>query len=173
MHPILLVALIMVAQVSPTVTVSTNKGWYSPGEQVIVRVSTTGFTSSERLWLYVDKPDGRNLNFTELPACGGTIVVTLPQDAPDGPYTVTVTWDHRYVETGFVVESQPVPEFPFAFLVLILALAVASTAVSRRKASVSAETVAFDPRAHMLCRGVRRRRCASLEQASESRGGLQ
>ena len=173
MHPILLVALVMVAQVSPTVTVSTNKGWYSPGEQVIVRVSATGFTSSERLWLYVDKPDGRNLNFTELSACGGTIVVTLPQDAPDGPYTVTVTWDHRYVETGFVVESQPVPEFPFTFLVLILALTVASTAISRRKASTGAETIALHPRAHMLCRSVRRCRRPSLEQASESHGGLQ
>jgi hypothetical protein len=150
MHPILLVALVIVAQVSPTVTVSTDKGWYSPGEQVTVRVSTTGFASSERLWLYVDKPDGRNLYFTEVSACGGSIVVTLPQDAPDGPYTVTVTWDHRYVETGFVVESQPVPEFPFTFLVLILALAVASTAVSRRKASTSAETIALDSRAHML-----------------------
>ncbi len=151
MHPILLVALVMIAQVNPSVTVSTDKGWYSPGEQVIVRVSTTGFVSSERLWLYVDKPDGHNLYFTELSACGDTIIVTLPQDAPDGPYTVTVTWDHRYVETGFVVESQPVPEFPFTFLVLILALAVASTAISRRKASTGAETIALHPRAHMLC----------------------
>jgi hypothetical protein len=151
MHPILLVALVMVAQAGPTVTASTDKGWYSPGEQVIVRVSTTGFPPVEQLWLYVDKPDGHNLYFTELPACGGTVVVTLPQDAPDGAYTVTVTWDHRYVETGFAVESQPVPEFPFAFLVLILALAVASAAVSRRKASVSAETIALDSRAHMLC----------------------
>jgi len=173
MHPILLVALVMVAQVSPTVTVSTDKGWYSPGEQVIVRISTTGFVSSERLWLYVDKPDGHNLYFTELSACGDTIIVTLPQDAPDGPYTVTVTWDHRYVETGFVVESQPVPEFPFAFLVLILAIAVASTSISRRKASAGAETIAFDPRAHMLCRSVRRCRRASLEQTSESHGSLQ
>jgi hypothetical protein len=69
--------------------------------------------------------------------------VRLPQDEPDGPYTVTVTWDHRYVETGFVVESQLVPEFPFAFLVLILALAIASAAISWRKASLSAETIAI------------------------------
>jgi hypothetical protein len=173
MHPILLVALIVVAQVSPTVTVSTDRGWYSPGEQVIVRVSTTDFASTERFWLSIDKPDGHNLYFTELPVCGDTIAVTLPKDAPDGTYTVTVTWDHRYVETGFIVESQPVPEFPFSFLVLILALAVASTAVSRRKASASAETVAFDPRAHVLCRSVRWCRCASPEQASESHGSLQ
>jgi predicted secreted protein with PEFG-CTERM motif len=73
-------------------------------------------------------------------ACGDTITVTLPQDVPDGIYTITVTWDHRYVETGFVVESQPVPEFPLVS-VLILALAVASTAISRRKASVSAENI--------------------------------
>jgi hypothetical protein len=134
MHHILLVALIVIAQVSPSVTVSTDRGWYSPGEQVTVHISTTGFVSSERLWLYIDKPDGYNLYFTELPVCGDTIAVTLPLDAPSGTYTVTVTWDHRYVETGFVVESQPVPEFPFSFLVLILALAIASTAVSRRKA---------------------------------------
>jgi len=173
MHPVLLVALIMVAQVGPTVTVSTDRGWYSPGEQVTIRVSSTGFDSSERLWLYVDKPDGHSLYFTELPASGDTIIVTLPQDVPDGTYTVTVTWDHRYVETGFVVESQPVPEFPFTFLVLILALAVASTAVSRRKASTGAETIALDSRADMLCRSVRRCRRASLEQTSESHGSLQ
>jgi uncharacterized protein YceK len=146
MHPFLLVALIVVAQVSPCVTVSTDRGWYSPGEQVIVRVSTTGFISSERLWLYVDKPDGYNLYFTELPACGDIIAVTLPQDAPDGTYTVTVTWDHRYVETGFIVESQPVPEFPFSFLVLILALAVASTALSRRKARARSMTLSLTPK---------------------------
>jgi hypothetical protein len=154
MHHILLVALIVIAQVSPSVTVSTDRGWYSPGEQVIVRISTTGFISSERLWLYIDKPDGYGLYFAELSACGDIIVVTLPQDAPDGTYTVTVTWDHRYVETGFIVESQPVPEFPFAFLVLILALAVTSATVSRRKASTGAETVALDPRASVLCRSI-------------------
>jgi hypothetical protein len=154
MHPILLVALVMVAQVSPTITVSTDKGWYSPGEQVMVRVSTTGFAPSERLWLYVDKPDGHNLYFTELPASGDNIIVTLPQDVPDGIYTITVAWDHRYVETGFVVQSQPVPEFPLAFLVLILALTVASTSISRRKASPSAKTPATDSRAHRVCGGV-------------------
>ena len=151
MYPLFLVTLVMVAQVSPTVTVTTDRGWYSPGEQVTVHVSTAGFASSDHLWLYVDKPDGHNLYFMQLFACGGTIIVMLPQDAPDGSYTVTVTWDHRYIQTGFVVESQPVPEFPFASLVLILAVAVATLAISRRKASNSAETVAADPRAHVLC----------------------
>jgi hypothetical protein len=86
-----------------------------------------------------DAPE--NIDKARQAACGDTIIVRLPQDVPDGIYTITVTWDHRYVETGFVVESQPVPEFPFAFLVLILALAVASAAISRRKASLSAETI--------------------------------
>jgi len=145
MHPLFIVLLLMVAQVGTTVTVSTDRGFYSLGDQVVIRVSATGFDENETLWLYVDKPDGRNLYFGELPANGDIVVVMLPQDAPDGSYTVTVTWDHRYVETGFVVESQPIPEFPFAPLVLIFAFAIAFATVSWRKASARAQTSASHP----------------------------
>lgn len=151
MHPLFLVALVMVAQVGPTVAVTTDRGWYSPGERVTVHVSATGFALSDQLWLYVDRPDGHNLYSIELSAGGGTIVLTLPRDAPEGLYTVTVVWDHRYVQTGFIVEGQPIPEFPFPFAVLLFAFAIATLAVSRRKTSSSAEAASPDSRAHVLC----------------------
>lgn len=144
MHPLFIVLLVMVAQVGPTVTVSTDRGFYSPGDQVVIRVSATGMALNDRLWLYVDMPDGHNLYFTELLSNGDTVVVPLPQDAPDGTYTVTVTWDHRYVETGFIVESQPIPEFPFTPLVLTIAVAVAFAAISWRKASARTQAPAAD-----------------------------
>jgi len=150
MHPLFIVLLLMVAQVGTTVTVSTDRSFYSPGDQVAICVSATGFDENETLWLYVDKPDGRNLYFGELPANGDTVVVRLPQDAPDGTYTVTVTWDHRYVETGFVVESQPIPEFPFAPLVLIFAFAIAFATVSWRKASARTSAPANDSGARRI-----------------------
>jgi hypothetical protein len=145
---VLIISILLLTQVTPAVTVTTDRGWYSPGDQVTIRISTTGFASSDRLWLYVDKPDGHSLYFTELAARGGTFVVMLPTDAPDGTYTVTVTWDHRYVQTGFIVESQPVPEFPLAPLVLMFALAIAFAALSRRKASASAPALASHPRTY-------------------------
>lgn len=151
MHPILLIALVMVAQVSPTVTVSTDRGWYSPGDQVTIHISTTSMALNDTLWLYVDKPNGHNLFFTELSAGGGIVIVALPQDAPDGTYTITVAWDHRYVQTGFVVESQPIPEFPVAPLVFLVAIASAFAAISWRKASASAKTPASDTRACLVC----------------------
>jgi hypothetical protein len=132
----------MVAQVGPTVTLSTDRGFYRPGDQVLIRVSATNMALNDSLWLYVDMPDGHNLYFAELLANGGTVVVPLPRDAPDGTYTVTVTWDHRYVETGFIVESQPIPEFPFTPLVLTIAVALAFTAISWRKASSRASALA-------------------------------
>jgi hypothetical protein len=150
MYPLFLVMLVVAAQASPAVTVSTDRGWYSPGDQVSIYISTTGFASSEQLSLYVDKPDGHNLYFTELDSRGGTIDVMLPQDAADGTYTITVTWDHRYVETGFVVESQPIPEFPLTSLVLLVAFATAFAAILGRKTSVSAKAATVDPDAHVL-----------------------
>jgi len=140
-----LVALLVIAQATPTVTVSLDRGWYSPGESIVIHVSTTGFASSERLWLYVDKPDGHNLYFREVSPRGGTFVVTLPLDAANGTYTVTVTWDHRYIQTGFVVEGQPIPEFPFTPLVFIIAIAVAYATISWRKTSARSETLAPHP----------------------------
>jgi hypothetical protein len=151
MHFLILIVLAMTALANPTVTVTTDRGWYSLGDQVTIRISTTGFASSDWLWLYVDKPDGHSLYFTELPARGGTFVVMLPTDAPDGTYTVTVTWDHRYVQTGFIVESQPIPEFPFTPLVLTIAVAVAFATISWRKASASAKTIATHTGAYRVC----------------------
>jgi hypothetical protein len=145
MHPaILLIAVLLMTQATPTVTVATDQGWYSPGDQVTVQVTARGMPWNETLWLYVDEPDGRNLYFAELPANGGTINLTLPQDAADGSYTVTIMWDHRYVQTGFIVQSQPIPEFPFPLVVLLLAVATAVAAISWRKTGASAETTVSD-----------------------------
>jgi hypothetical protein len=96
------------------------------------------------LWLYVDKPDGHNLHFAELPASGGAVKVTLPIDAPPGFYTVIVTWDHQYIQTGFMVEGQPIPEFPITPMVFIIAFAFATATLARRQASARAETPTTD-----------------------------
>jgi hypothetical protein len=144
MHPILLILLAMSALASQTVTVTTDRAAYAPGEEVTIRVSTSGFASNERLWLYVDKPDGHNLHFAELPASGGAVKVTLPIDAPPGFYTVIVTWDHQYIQTGFMVEGQPIPEFPITPMVFIIAFAFATATLARRQASARAETPTTD-----------------------------
>ena len=157
MWPVILVALLLVAQV-PTVTVTTDRVCYAPGDQVQVIVHLSdGWTLTGMVWFYIDKPDGHNLYFTyaNLSFASGTgFVFTLPQDAPEGNYTVTVTHDHDiYVQTTFIVDTEPVPELPPAWtpLVLLIALTIATLAISRRKASVSAETLGSHPRTCMLC----------------------
>jgi hypothetical protein len=141
-YPTLFVMVLLVIAQVPTVTVMTDRGFYAPGDQVRIQVTASGLQDNETLWLYIDKPDRHNLNYTELPACGGTFNVTLPQDAPEGSYTVTVMWDHRYVETGFIVETRPIPEFPVTPLVLMIAIAIATLAILGRQASSPAKTPA-------------------------------
>jgi len=145
MYAALLIMALSLLQISPTVTVATDRTWYMPGDEVTILVSSTGMPQDQTLWLSVDKPDLLNLYFTELPASGRLVNVTLPVDTQDGLYTVTVTWDHRYVQTGFIVESQPIPEFPFAPLVLIFAFTIAFATVSWRKASARAQASASHP----------------------------
>jgi hypothetical protein len=141
-----LVALLVIAQATPIVTVSLDRGWYQPGEEVLIHIHATGEHSSiSLLWLYIDGPDGRNLYFTDLPFRSQKLNWTIPIDAILGSYTVTVTWDHRYSETDFVVEGQPIPEFPFAPLVLIFAAAIAFLALPRREASARSETLGAHP----------------------------
>jgi hypothetical protein len=151
MYASLLILALSLLQISPTVAVATDRTWYSPGDEVTILVSTTGMPENQTLWLYVDGPDGRNWYFGQVPANGTTLGLVLPADAQDGTYTVTVAWDHRYVQTGFIVESQPVPEFPFAPLVLIFAFTIAFATVSWRKASARAQASASDSGAHRIC----------------------
>jgi hypothetical protein len=148
-HPaVLLILALSLAQVAPTVTVTTDRAWYAPGEQVQVIVHIDDGTLSGMIWFYVDKPDGHNLyfayeNVTLAHATG--LVFTLPQDAPEGNYTVTVTQDHSiYVQTTFIVAGQPIPEFPFTFVVFFFAFTVATLAISRRKTGACTETAAID-----------------------------
>jgi hypothetical protein len=148
MHPAVLILMLALAQASPRVCVSTDRGFYSPGDEVTIYVSAAGL--NESLWVYVDKPDGHSLYYTELSCRSETINVTLPQDAPDGSYTIIIMWDHRYVQTGFIVESQPVPEFPLPFVVFFIAFAIATLALAGRKASASAETPSAHSRAHSV-----------------------
>lgn len=131
MYASLLILALSLLQISPTVTVATDRTWYSPGDEVTIQVSTTGMPENQTLWLYVDGPDGRNWYFDQLPANGTTLALVLPADAQDGTYTVTVTWDHQYVETGFIVESQPIPEFSFAPVVFLVAITIATLAASK------------------------------------------
>lgn len=148
MYPIILIMLVMAAQVSPAVTVTTDRGWYSPGEPVTINITvvmTDNPTNMTWLWLYIDKPDGRNALFMQLHAVNQTIVWDIPAEAPEGGYAVTVTWDHRYSQTGFIVEGQPIPEFSFTPLVLIVATAIALLALPRREASARSETLGARP----------------------------
>jgi len=141
-----LVALLVIAQATPTVTVSLDRGWYRPGESVLIHIHATGQDSNAALlWLYIDGPDGHNLYFSDLPFRSQKLNWTIPVDAAEGTYTVTVTWDHRYVETGFVVQGQPIPEFPVTPLVLLVATAATILALSGRKASARSETLAPHP----------------------------
>jgi hypothetical protein len=140
-----LVALLVIAQAAPIVTVSVDKGWYSPGESVTIQIQVVMIenpTNMSWLWLYIDKPDGHNAYFAQLNATNQTVLWNIPLDAPQGAYTVTLTWDHRYSQTGFTVEGEPIPEFPFAPMVLILAAAIAILALPRREASARSETLA-------------------------------
>jgi len=148
MYPIILIMLVMAAQVSPAVTVTTYRGWYSLGESVTIQIQvvmTENPTNMTWLWLYIDKPDGHNAFFAQLEAVNQTITWQIPPDAAEGAYTVTVTWDHRYSQTGFIVEGQPIPEFPFAPLVLVVATAIAFLALSRRQAGARSEALATYP----------------------------
>jgi hypothetical protein len=131
-----LVALLVIAQAAPIVTVSVDRSWYTPGESVTIAIQvvmTENPTNMSWLWLYVDKPDGHNALFMQLDPVNQTIVWNIPVNATEGTYTVTVTWDHRHSQTGFVVEGQPIPEFPVAPLVLTVAVATAVIAISKGK----------------------------------------
>ena len=160
MYPAILLMLVLsIAQVSPAVTVTTDRTCYAPGDQVQVIVRIDGGTLSGMIWFYIDKPDGHNLyfayaNITLAHATG--FVFSLPQDAPEGNYTVTVTHSHSlYVQTTFIVVGEPIPEFPFPFVVFFVAFAIATLAISWRKTSARAETVVADSRAYRVHRGVR------------------
>jgi len=154
MYAALLILALSLLQVTPTVGVGTDRTWYAPGDEV--QITITFFNSNlTQVWLYVDGPDGRNLYFnriqlTDYSTRAIVVFVTLPEDVGDGTYTVTVTWDHQYVETGFIVESQPIPEFSFAPVVLLLAVTAALATLSRRKAGARTSAPANDSGARRI-----------------------
>jgi hypothetical protein len=124
----------------------------NPGDTVAITVCVCLMPKgwNDSLELSIDGPDLRNVYHTDLQHSDlpTTIAYTIPADSPGGLYTVTVTWDHQYVQTGFTVAGQPVPESPIAQLVFFIAIAFATLALSRRKASASAQALASHPRTY-------------------------
>lgn len=155
MNSALLILALLFAQAGPVITVSVDRGSYSLGEQATITIHVNAVDdialNSTWLWLYIDKPDGRNAFFAQLDAVNQTVVWNIPTNATEGTYTVTVTWDHHSAQTGFTVTAQPIPEFPFAFAVLIVAFTVAVSALSWRKTSARPGVAADDSRTHSVC----------------------
>jgi hypothetical protein len=143
MWPLILLALVTVAQViSPSATVMLDRNAYLPGERVTIYITVyqpSDVWRNKILWLYIDGPDLRNVLFLQLEAADQTILWDIPADAAEGNYTVTLTWDHSYVQTGFsVVSVSAVPEFSMpviAFMVclsLVVVFRKAATRLARR-----------------------------------------
>lgn len=108
MHPLFLILILALAQTGPQVTVTTDRTSYAPGDQVTITISASGIDANQTLslGLYIDKPDLHNLYSAELPITGGVVDLPLPEDAPEGTYTVTVMWSHEEVATNFTVVTQ-------------------------------------------------------------------
>ena len=129
MNPaILLVLILLVGQTvaSPSVSVSLDRTFYSPGDSVAIVVTVLAPTriNATLLWLYVDRPDGSNLYYTDLPVTNTTVVIDLPVDAPNGTYTVSLDYGHQMVETCFVVQDYPIPEAPSFVMPWLLILLI-------------------------------------------------
>jgi hypothetical protein len=139
-------AALLLSQAGPVVGITVDNPFPNPGDTITITICTClapqGWNDS--LWLSIDSPDGHNLYYHELGAghLTTTIPYKVPQDAPGGLHTVTVTWDHQYVQTAFTVEAQPMPEFPSPLVVFLVAIAAASVAISRRQASARSKTLA-------------------------------
>jgi hypothetical protein len=141
-----LVAVILLAtQTSPVIGISVDNPFPNPGDTIAITICVCIAPPSwnETLWLSIDSPDGHTLNYTELGIVNATITIPyrVPQDAASGLYTVTVYWDHQYVQTGFTVDAQPIPEFPFPPVVFLVAIAAATLAISRRQATARSKTL--------------------------------
>jgi hypothetical protein len=146
----LLLAALLLSQTGPVVGVTVDNPFPNPGDTITITICACNPAKNQNLELYIDRPDGRNVYYADLQLSDlpRTIVYTIPEDSPGGLYTVTVTWDHQYVQTGFTVAGQPVPESPIAQLVFFIAIAFATLALSRRKASARSTTLAPHPRTY-------------------------
>jgi hypothetical protein len=149
----LFLAALLLSQTGPVVGVTVDNPFPNPSDTITITVCACSSSGNQNFELYIDRPDGRNVYHADLQVSGlpTTIAYTIPDNSPGGLYIVTVTWDHQYVQTGFTVAGQPVPESPFPFAVMLLAYTVAILAISWRKASARSTTLAPHPRAHVLC----------------------
>jgi hypothetical protein len=142
----LFLAALLLSQAGPVIGVTVDNPFPNPGDTVSITVCACLMPQAwnDSLELSIDGPDARNIYHADLQSADlpTTIVWTVPNDSAGGLYTVTVTWDHQYIETGFTVMGQPIPESPIAQLVFFVAIAFATLALSRRKASARAQTPA-------------------------------
>lgn len=142
----LFLAALLLSQAGPVIGVTVDNPFPNPGDTVSITVCACLMPQAwnDSLELSIDRPDARNVYHADLQSADlpTTVVWTVPNDSAGGLYTVTVTWDHQYIETGFTVMGQPIPESPIAQLVFFVAIAFAALALSRRKASARAQTPA-------------------------------
>jgi hypothetical protein len=134
---ILLALLLLTQTPAPAIGISVDNPFPNPGDTITITVCACKMPQDQTMSLYfaIDRPDGHNvqyrdLTFNDLPI---EIPWTIPLDSPGGLYTVTVTWDHQYVETGFTVMGNPVPEVPYwAPMPILLCLLLATWVLTRR-----------------------------------------
>jgi uncharacterized protein YfaS (alpha-2-macroglobulin family) len=133
---LLVLTLLASPRQAAALTVATDQAQYLPGDWVTGYV-TLPCPCSEPLMFYVDKPDGRNLAFGifENLTARMNFRFRLPEDAPYGNYTITITIDHEYAQTWFLVSKYfgPVPEFSGLALVTFSALAASLFLLRRRR----------------------------------------
>jgi hypothetical protein len=150
----LFLAALLLSQAGPVIGVTVDNPFPNPGDTVSITVCVCLMPQAwnDSLELSIDGPDARNIYHADLQSADlpTTIVWRVPTDSPGGLYTVTVTWDHQYIETGFTVMGHPVPESPIAQMVFFIAIAAATLAISRRKASTSAPALASHPRTYTV-----------------------
>jgi hypothetical protein len=156
LHTAAIIILLILTGITqpPQVLLATDQPAYAPGDSVTVIIQIQGFLNGAELWIYVDEPNLVNFNSTWFDAAANsafTWIISLPENAQQGKWVVTATWEHRQAQTSFIVTSQQgaIPEFPLTFLVLIVACATATCTLHWRKAGSGSKAVATNPRA--LC----------------------
>jgi hypothetical protein len=134
----LLIALLLLTQTSaPCVGLAVDNAFPNPGDTVTITICACSITEdpSTPVYFAIDGPDGHNVQHLDLTFNDLSIQIpwTIPLDSPGGLYTVMVTWDHQYVQTGFTVLGTPVPEVPYwAPMPILLCVLVATCVLTRR-----------------------------------------
>jgi hypothetical protein len=97
---------------------------YYPGQFVTVTILVHQSLNTSMIWLYVDQPNGLSFLYTPLHPSSQNFSFTLPNNALEGEWKITVTWDHSMAQTSFTVTAVPISEFSAAPALVILAIVV-------------------------------------------------